>query len=72
MDSIQAGDCKDKLKVYAESIQQVLGGFVDRSCGEFNSDTDRCEKLSPIAVKKSSGKSRPSLILNVAQLIGSV
>ncbi|XP_027193707.2 uncharacterized protein LOC113788453 [Dermatophagoides pteronyssinus] len=73
IDKISAGDCKQKITVFAESAQSIMNGFIDRSCGEYNSDTDRCDQLDPINIGDWKNKStKPSFIRNVAELISSI
>lgn len=73
VDKIPAGNCKQKIMVFAESAQSIMNGFIDRSCGEYNSETDRCDQLDPINTSESNKSStKPSFIRNVAQLISSI
>ncbi|XP_046915962.1 uncharacterized protein LOC124496488 isoform X2 [Dermatophagoides farinae] len=72
IDKISAGDCKQKIMVFAESAQSIMNGFIDRSCGEYNADTDRCDQLEPIVTAELNKSSKPSFVRNVAELISSI
>ncbi|OTF78588.1 hypothetical protein BLA29_015163, partial [Euroglyphus maynei] len=70
IDKILAGDCKDDIQLYIDGALHTINGFIDRTCGEYNDETDKCDRLAPITVKKET--SHPSLIVNVAELIATM
>ncbi|XP_027193708.2 uncharacterized protein LOC113788454 [Dermatophagoides pteronyssinus] len=70
IEKIQSGDCKKDLQGYIDNALEMTNGFIDRSCGEYNDETDKCDRLKPITVKNE--QTNPSLIVNVAELIATI
>ncbi|KAH9530324.1 hypothetical protein DERF_004136 [Dermatophagoides farinae] len=70
IEKISSGDCKNEIQFYIDGALSATNGFIDRTCGEYNDETDKCDKLKPLIVKKETPN--PSLIVNVAELIATI
>ncbi|KAH9530325.1 hypothetical protein DERF_004137 [Dermatophagoides farinae] len=63
--------CEDKLPVLLETITGVVGNFLDSTCGEYNLDTDKCEKLAPLPVKNLKPHSK-NFVTNLVDIFKTV
>ncbi|KAF7489020.1 hypothetical protein SSS_01781 [Sarcoptes scabiei] len=68
-DVMRKTGCEDKLPVLIENITGVTGNFMNSMCGEYNSDSDKCDHLPTLT------KSKPistNFVTNIVDFFNSV
>ena len=63
-----ANKCERQSPILVEQIHNVMGNYIDTSCGEYNPDTDRCEKLGPPPRPPKGAKAKNSFIKNLVDI----
>jgi len=70
-----ANGCSAQLPILNEQIRAVTGNYIDSTCGDYNEDSDRCEKLGPpskIKGSKPKGSRNSHFIRNLVEIFDSI
>lgn len=65
-------ECKAETDTMLDFIRNVMGNFVDSTCGEFSEETDRCSKLGKPPKRKPSEKVPKSILYPLFDIINSI
>lgn len=65
-------ECKSEVDTMLAFYRQLMGNFVDTTCGDYNEDTDRCNKLGKPPKKHEKERSPKSILYPLHDIINSL
>lgn len=68
---MHADGCVKETPILQEQMHLVMGNYVDSSCGEYNAESDRCEKLGPPPKPAKNSKAK-KFITNLVDIFDSI
>ena len=65
-------NCESHYPILHDQIDNVMGNYIDSTCGDYNPDTDKCEKMPPLPKIDKKLKVKNKFIKNLVNIFESL
>ena len=67
-----ANGCEKQLPTLQDQIHNVMGNYIDSSCGQYSADNDSCDKLGSPPKPSKEDKKKNKFIKNLVDIFDSI